>query len=161
MVFGGNQTRKNLQSTVRQYNVVESASKRLAAAFDDAQAPALGAIFRCDFPKMDDAMRYAVSRPLPWPRPLNHPGREPWRRVARSSASGRGAAAGSAMKTAPRAGFLTGCRKQPAQAMCVRLPQTPAASSRLIQGRMNKAGSAAAFHPGDFLEEEARICRCR
>jgi hypothetical protein len=64
MVFGGHQTREYFQSAAREYNVVKPASIRLASALDDAQTAALGAVFRCDFLKMDNPMRYAVSRPL-------------------------------------------------------------------------------------------------
>ena len=49
---------------MRKDDVVKSTTEGLAPAFDDAQATALGAIFRCDFLEMNDAMRYAVSRPL-------------------------------------------------------------------------------------------------
>jgi hypothetical protein len=64
MVLGSDQAGKDFQSTTRKYDVVKSSSKRLASAFDDAQAPTLRAIFWCDFFEMNDAMRDTVGGPL-------------------------------------------------------------------------------------------------
>src|SRR5262249_28404689 len=61
-MLGSDQPWKHLDASLGDDEIVVAATKRLRAAFQDAQSPALAAVHRCELIEMDDAMRNAVHR---------------------------------------------------------------------------------------------------
>ncbi len=63
-VFGRDQAREDCNAVTPDDEIVIAAAERLAAAFDDAQAPPFAAVDRSKLIEMDDAMGDAVHRAI-------------------------------------------------------------------------------------------------
>ena len=158
-VFGGDQAREDLDAASVDGEVMVAAAEALAAAFDDAQPPALAAIDRRQLIEMDDAVRDAVHGAVGalGRQIVEHDdGRVG---AGRNNASAPGSAGDSAASFAPAAGFRTGCRSRRASASAARSRRRCAGSSRRARGRTNRAGSGAVRGRARFPAAPARRSR--